>query len=43
LIDEDAEAEKVFQIVGESEADVKSGKVSVASPTARADRRDRGR
>jgi transcription elongation factor GreA len=36
LIDEDTEAEKVFQIVGESEADVKSGRVSVSSPTARA-------
>jgi len=36
LIDEDTETEKVFQIVGESEADVKSGKVSITSPTARA-------
>ncbi len=36
LIDEDTEAEMVFQIVGESEADVKSGKVSITSPTARA-------
>ena len=36
LIDEDTEAEKVFQIVGESEADVKSGKVSITSPTGRA-------
>ena len=36
LIDEDTEQEKVFQIVGESEADVKAGKVSVSSPTARA-------
>jgi transcription elongation factor GreA len=36
LIDEDTEAQKVFQIVGESEADVKSGRVSVSSPTARA-------
>jgi transcription elongation factor GreA len=43
LIDGDAEAEKVFQIVGESEADVKSGKVSIASPTARVGRQDRGR
>src|SRR5580704_9098067 len=32
LIDEDTEIEKVFQIVGESEADVKSGRVSVSSP-----------
>ena len=36
LIDEDTEAEMVFQIVGETEADVKSGKVSITSPTARA-------
>ena len=36
LIDEDTEAKKVFQIVGEAEADVKAGKVSVASPTSRA-------
>jgi transcription elongation factor GreA len=36
LIDEDTELEKVFQIVGEPEADVKSGRVSIASPTARA-------
>ncbi len=36
LVDEDTEAEKVFQIVGETEADVKSGRVSITSPTARA-------
>ena len=36
LIDEDTEAEKAFQIVGETEADVKSGRVSITSPTARA-------
>jgi len=36
LVDEDTEEEKVYQIVGESEADVKSGRVSVTSPTARA-------
>src|SRR5208282_223943 len=36
LIDGDTEAEKMFQIVGESEADVKSGRVSITSPTARA-------
>ena len=36
LIDEDDAKQKVFQIVGETEADVKSGKVSVGSPTARA-------
>jgi transcription elongation factor GreA len=36
LIDEDTEEEKTYQIVGESEADVKSGKVSITSPIARA-------
>ena len=36
LIDEDTEKQSVFQIVGETEADVKSGKVSITSPTARA-------
>src|ERR1700753_3673687 len=36
LIDEDTEKQRVFQIVGESEADVKSGKVSITSPTGRA-------
>lgn len=36
LIDEDTEEKKVFQIVGESEADVKKGKVSITSPTGRA-------
>ncbi len=36
LIDEDTEEKKVFQIVGESEADVKAGRVSITSPTARA-------
>src|ERR1700761_6044966 len=36
LIDEDTEKQSVFQIVGESEADVKSGKVSFTSPTGRA-------
>ena len=36
LIDEDTEEQKVFQIVGQSEADVKSGKVSITSPTGRA-------
>lgn len=36
LVDEDTEEKKVYQIVGESEADVKSGKVSITSPTARA-------
>lgn len=36
VIDEDTEDEKVFQIVGEPEADVHAGKVSVTSPIARA-------
>ncbi len=36
LIDEDTEEEKTYQIVGESEADVKDGKVSITSPIARA-------
>jgi transcription elongation factor GreA len=36
MIDEDTEVERKFQIVGEVEADVKSGRVSVTSPTARA-------
>jgi transcription elongation factor GreA len=36
LIDEDTEEEKTYQIVGEVEADVKSGRVSITSPIARA-------
>ncbi|ALA16434.1 MULTISPECIES: transcription elongation factor GreA [Chelatococcus] len=36
LVDEDTEEEKVYQIVGEPEADVHSGRVSVTSPVARA-------
>ena len=36
LVDDDTEEEKKYQIVGESEADVKSGKVSITSPIARA-------
>ncbi|MFC0219634.1 transcription elongation factor GreA [Pseudochelatococcus lubricantis] len=36
LIDEDTEQEKVYQIVGEPEANVSLGKVSIASPIARA-------
>ena len=36
LIDEDTEEEKTYQIVGESEADVRSGKISIGSPLARA-------
>lgn len=36
ILDEDTEEEKVYRIVGDSEADVKSGKVSISSPVARA-------
>jgi transcription elongation factor GreA len=36
LIDEDTGEKKVLQIVGEPEADVKKGKISVTSPIARA-------
>ena len=36
LLDEDTEEAKTYQIVGETEADVRSGKVSITSPIARA-------
>jgi transcription elongation factor GreA len=36
LVDEDTEEEKTYQIVGDPEADVRSGRVSVSSPIARA-------
>jgi transcription elongation factor GreA len=36
LLDEDTEQSKTYQIVGETEADVRSGKVSITSPIARA-------
>jgi transcription elongation factor GreA len=36
LVDEDTDEKKIYQIVGESEADVKAGRVSITSPTARA-------
>lgn len=36
LIDEDTEEEKTWQIVGDQEADVKAGKISLSSPIARA-------
>jgi transcription elongation factor GreA len=36
LVDEDTGEKTVWQIVGEPEADVKNGKISVTSPTARA-------
>lgn len=36
LIDDDTEEKKSWQIVGDFEADVKSGKISISSPIARA-------
>lgn len=36
LVDEDTEEATRYQIVGEHEADVRSGKISIASPLARA-------
>ena len=36
LVDEDTDEEVTYKIVGEMEADVKAGKVSVTSPIARA-------
>ena len=36
LVDEDSEEEKVYRIVGDVEADVKEGRVSISSPIARA-------
>jgi transcription elongation factor GreA len=36
LVDEDTEEKKVWQIVGEPEADAKKGKISITSPLARA-------
>src|SRR5262250_3522216 len=36
LIDEDTDKKAVYQIVGEVEADIKKGKISIASPLARA-------
>lgn len=36
LVDEETEQEKTYQIVGEQEADVKAGKISITSPIARA-------
>ena len=36
VVDEDTEDEAEYQIVGEFEADVKSGKISITSPIARA-------
>ena len=36
LVDEDTEQKRSYQIVGENEADIKKGMVSITSPTARA-------
>ena len=36
VVDEDTDEEARYQIVGEHEADVKSGKISIASPLSRA-------
>jgi transcription elongation factor GreA len=36
LVDEDTEETKTWQIVGDYEADVKAGKISISSPIARA-------
>lgn len=36
LLDEDTEEKSVYKIVGEDEADVRAGKISISSPIARA-------
>jgi transcription elongation factor GreA len=36
LVDEDTDEKRVWQIVGEPEADAKAGRISIASPLARA-------
>ena len=36
IVDEDTDEEKTYKIVGDIEADVKSGKISISSPIARA-------
>ena len=36
LVDEDTEKKAVYQIVGDVEADIKKGKISISSPLARA-------
>ena len=36
VVDEDTEEEKVYQIVGDLEADVKEGRISISSPISRA-------
>ncbi|WP_320200588.1 transcription elongation factor GreA [Agrobacterium sp. rho-13.3] len=36
LVDEDSKEQKTYQIVGDQEADVKQGRISISSPIARA-------
>ena len=36
LVDEDTDEEKTYQVVGDPEADLKAGKISLSSPIARA-------
>ncbi|KKX29491.1 MULTISPECIES: transcription elongation factor GreA [unclassified Rhizobium] len=36
LVDEDTDEEKIYQIVGDQEADVKAGRISISSPISRA-------
>lgn len=36
LVDEDTDEKKTYQIVGDQEADVKAGRISISSPIARA-------
>ncbi len=36
LVEEESDEEKRYQIVGDDEADIKSGKISISSPLARA-------
>lgn len=36
ILDEETEEKRIYQIVGDQEADVKGGKISVSSPIARA-------
>jgi len=36
LLDEDTEGEITYQVVGEIEADVKAGRISITSPLGRA-------
>jgi transcription elongation factor GreA len=42
LVEEDIGQKKVWQIIGEPEADAHMGKISVNSAIARADRPDKG-